>query len=176
MGGDQRRPGAARLLERDVDPVVDPHELPAADRDRVRCAEWVEVVVGQLEAGNEQEVVLASGALRLGRELPQVLGVFRSVEPTGRRIGCQPRVVAARNVVGDAEDVEAGASVEVDELADAQGAVAPVRMRVELAEQWPDFPTHPVRSVRPVCPSVVARLVTIRSRSGERGSPPTLHV
>jgi hypothetical protein len=50
-------------------------------------------------------------------------------------LGHPPRVGAAQDVVGDAEDVEARAAVEVDELAERELPVAPGGVRVELAEE-----------------------------------------
>ena len=46
-------------------------------------------------------------------------------------------------MVGDREDVEAVASVEIDELGKRQLSVAPARVRVELAEKGLDLPAHP---------------------------------
>jgi hypothetical protein len=44
-------------------------------------------------------------------------------------------IVAAERVVGDGEDVEAKASVKVNQLAQRERAVAPGRMGVQLAEE-----------------------------------------
>src|SRR5262249_41647568 len=52
-----------------------------------------------------------------------------------------------KGVVGDGEDVEAGATVEVGELADRQRAVAPRRVGVELAEQRRELRSHLTHSV-----------------------------
>jgi hypothetical protein len=46
-------------------------------------------------------------------------------------------------VVGDREDVEAAAAVEVAELPQAERAVTPRRVRVELAEEWTGLRLHP---------------------------------
>jgi hypothetical protein len=54
----------------------------------------------------------------------------------------EPGVVGAQNVVGHAEDVEAAAADEVDELAHARGSVAPGGVRVELGEQWGSTGSH----------------------------------
>src|SRR6185436_15500952 len=53
-----------------------------------------------------------------------------------------PRIVGAHDVIRDAEDVEPAAPVEVDELGDGQFAVAPPRVRVELAEQRTQTSSH----------------------------------
>jgi len=53
-----------------------------------------------------------------------------------------PGIVRANDVVGDAEHVEAVASIQVDELGDAQCTVAPVRVGMKLAEQRTEAPTH----------------------------------
>ena len=44
--------------------------------------------------------------------------------------------------MGDAEDVEAAAPVKVDELCNGQLAVAPARVRVELAEKRAEASSH----------------------------------
>ena len=45
-------------------------------------------------------------------------------------------------MVGDAQDVEAAPPVQVDELGDGEGAVAPACVRVELAEERARTPSH----------------------------------
>jgi hypothetical protein len=45
-----------------------------------------------------------------------------------------PGIVAAQDVVGHAEDVEARTPVELDQLRERQLAVAPGRVSVELAQ------------------------------------------
>jgi hypothetical protein len=45
-------------------------------------------------------------------------------------------VVVEQRVIGDREHVEAMASIEIAELAHSEHAVAPGRVRVELAEEW----------------------------------------
>ena len=52
------------------------------------------------------------------------------------------RIVAANDVIGDAEHVEAGLTVGIDELTDRLRTVAPGRVGVELAQQ---------RSLRKAC-------------------------
>src|SRR5205814_4773808 len=53
----------------------------------------------------------------------------------GPSVGGGPGIVLAQHVVGDAEDVEPGASVEIHELGKRQFAVAPRRVSVELAQE-----------------------------------------
>ena len=104
----------------------------------------VGVVVRELEPRDEQEVVLPARAFGLGADLGEIVGVVPGVDSARRRVGRDPRVVPANDVVGDGEDVEAVLAVEVDELGKGEGAVAPPRVRVELAEQRLDFPAHPL--------------------------------
>src|SRR5262249_35311244 len=75
--------------------------------------------------------------LGLGRDLREVVGAVSRVDAEREPIG------AANRVVGHGEDVEAVRPVEVDELRQRQRAVAPPRMRVELAEKGLDLPPHP---------------------------------
>ena len=147
MGGDERRPLAAHTREGRVEPPVDTGKRAAADCDCVRGEERVEVVVGQLEPGQEQQVVLPAGALGLRLDLCEVVGVVRGMDASERCVVGQPRIVAAVDVVGDAEDVEAVASVQVDELGQRERAVAPPRVGVELAEQRLDLAAHRASSV-----------------------------
>ena len=92
----------------------------------------VGVVVGQLEARDHEQVVEHAGAGGLARELRQVRGEVPAVHAA----------LAADDVVGDREHVEAGAAVQIAELAWRELAVAPRRMRVELAEQRLDLRPH----------------------------------
>jgi hypothetical protein len=98
--------------------VVDADEIPAADRDGVCGKVRVEVVVGEFEPGNDEQVVLAPGALRLGFDLGEVVRVISCVHTPQRRVCRQPGIVAAVDVIGDAEHVEGVPPVEVDELRD----------------------------------------------------------
>lgn len=95
----------------------------------------IEVVVRELEAGKQQEVVLALSTLGLRVEL----GVIAAHDAARRCVERQPRIVAAVDVIGDAEDVEAVPSVQVDELGNHQRAVTPPAVCVELAEQRLDL-------------------------------------
>jgi len=128
----------------EVEPVVDSDESPAPDHDCVGGDGGIWIVVGELQPRHKQEVVLPAGAFGLGEDLGDVLGVVRGMNSASRRFGRQPRVVAADDVVGHREDVEAVLSIEVGELGKSEGAVAPTRVRMELAEQRLDFPAHPL--------------------------------
>jgi hypothetical protein len=66
-------------------------------------------------------------------------------------------------VIGDAEDVEAGCPVHVDQLTNAEDAVAPGRVRVELAEEGVGH----VSSVAPASPSMGIGSEAIWSRTGD---------
>ena len=107
MGGDERRPVRARRSERSVEPGRDVDVRPQADRDRVPGPLGVRIVVRELEAGDHEQVVELAGAERLRADVAQVRVVVAGVH-LGR---------AARRMVGDSEDVEAAAPVEIAELA-----------------------------------------------------------
>jgi hypothetical protein len=64
----------------------------------------------------------------------------------------RPRIVAAQDVIGDAEDIETGCSVQVDDRSERKRAVAPSRVGVELAEQGARSSAHTLR----VCPPPAA--------------------
>ncbi len=133
VGGDERRPFRARLRERGIEPGRDVDVRPQPDRDGVSRAERVRVVVRELEAGNHKEVVQLARPQRLGANRAQVGVVGAGVH----------LALLARRVVGDREDVEAAATVQVAELPQAERAVTPRRVRVELAEQWTGLRLHP---------------------------------
>ena len=57
MGGDECGAGPGGVAHGSLDALVDVHVLVQADRDRVRRAVRIAVVVGQLEPGKQQEVV-----------------------------------------------------------------------------------------------------------------------
>jgi hypothetical protein len=104
--------------------------------------EWIEVVVGQLEPWDHQQVVLAPRPLRLRLDLREVSLERGVAEPGQHRVRRLPRVVASNDVIRDRQHVEAAPTLEVDELGKRQLAVAPLCVRVELAEQRLDSPAH----------------------------------
>jgi hypothetical protein len=59
-------------------------------------------------------------------------------------------------VVGDAQDVESAASMEIDELGDREHAVAPARVGVELAEERAEASPHRLQRER------------VRARAGQK--------
>jgi hypothetical protein len=60
----------------------------------------------------------------------------------GRRGATAGRGVRPEDVVGDREDVEAGAAVEVDQLVERQLTVAPGGVRMQFAEKWSHLRPH----------------------------------
>jgi len=144
---DDRGAEISRQLYRRRRPVVHPDETPRPECHRVAGEVWVRVVVGQLEAGHQQQPVRRQCASPLALDLCAVL-----VEPVfvdaRSSVQGRPRVVRAQHVVGDAENVEAGSAVEVDQLRHRQLAVAPRRVSVELTEESRASRTHLDRSLR----------------------------
>jgi hypothetical protein len=133
MGGDERRPRVARVAERRLEAVRERRQVAQADGEGVRGEPRVGVVVGQLEAREQQQVVDPAGTHGRGLDRTEVGGEVG-------RVDVRPPVTGG--MVGDAEDVEAVASVEIDELGERQGSVAPVRVRVQLAQQWAGSDRH----------------------------------
>ena len=75
-------------------------------------------------------------AVLTAADLGDIVGVVPTVDGVRRKLVLgQPGVVRPDGVVRDAENVEADPAVEVDELPEGQCAVAPRRVRVELAEK-----------------------------------------
>ena len=101
------------------------------------------VVEGELEAGDDEHPVRSPGARGLALDLGEVERERHLVDRAEAEPFLHaPGIVRAHDVVGDAEDVEAGSSVEIDELGDGELAVAPARVGVELAEQWSEASSH----------------------------------
>jgi hypothetical protein len=134
-----------RARQRSVDSPIDADEGAAAERDCVRGEVGVEVVVRQLEPWDEEEVVFVPGPRCFCLDLEEIGAVVVDVNVTWAGVGLKPGVVGAHAVVGDAEDIEPAPPVQVDELWKRELAVAPRRVRVQLAEQRLDSPAHLAR-------------------------------
>ena len=157
MNGDQRRAGAARGARGVFELPVERDERLEPDRDDVRCARGIGIVVGELEPRDGEHVVNRTCAGCLGHDRAEIARMTGGVDVTPVR----------PSVIGDAKDVEAGATLEVDERGERQLSVTPGRVRVELAEQWLGASLHSghVRRRRPnLCVGVVAAWL----RSGRR--------
>ena len=131
---DQGRSGLPRGQQGADQADVRRDELAQPDRDCVRGEVGVEMVVRQLDPRKHQQVVERPCALGLGVDRGEVRGEGPFVDA---RLGHAPGVVGADDVIGDTENVEAVAAVEIDELAEPKLAIAPRRMGVELAQQRP---------------------------------------
>ena len=157
---DQRGTGLACSRERLLDPIVDRDVLAQAHGDTVGALLRTVVVVGQLEAGNHEEVVGVERARGLGFDRRQVLAVVAGVHVIVRRPACD-------DVVGHAENVETGIPVEIDELGERQHPVAPGGVCVELAKERMAVIGHTcIFGEKPG--GSWPRMVTIRFRGGER--------
>jgi hypothetical protein len=105
VGGNERGSRLARREERADEPLVRRDEVPQPDRDRVRGQVGLLVVVGQLDAGDDEQAVERKRPLRLGVDRAEVRGEIAAVDAG---LGESPGVVRAQDVVRDAEDVEPG--------------------------------------------------------------------
>ena len=109
-----------------------PSSSPTCSRspigDAVRARLGPIVVERQLEAGDHEQVVGIPGAFRLGLDRGEVVVVVA-------RMDVVDGGAAGDRVIGHAEHVEAGVAVDVDQLGKRERAVAPGRVRVQLAEQ-----------------------------------------
>ena len=117
----------ARRLDRRIEPILEAHEPVEADRHRVRGLLWVGVVPRQLQSRQHQQTIAAPGTFGLVADLGQVL-----VVDSGR----DHRSVA-HDVVRDAQHVEPGTAVQVDNVGQLEIAVAPARMRMQVAAETP---------------------------------------
>ena len=70
--GDQRRTGRPGLAQRLVQAVLHPDEAVQPDRHGVGCTARVVVVVGELEARQDEQAVALAGPLGLGRDRLEV--------------------------------------------------------------------------------------------------------
>ena len=130
---DDRGAGLCGRFHRLRNSVVDGDEASQPDGDRVRRLERVGVVERQLEAGDHEHAVRSPRACRLALDVREVLVPGCLLDrPAGEALSA-PGVVVTYHVIRDAEDVEAAASVQIDELGDGQDTVAPAGMRVKLA-------------------------------------------
>jgi hypothetical protein len=103
MGGDQRGISGARVGQRGLEAAVEADEPPQPEGQRVCRSAWIRVVVGQLEPGNDEQVVLRSRTLGFGLDLREVIGVRRR---DNRRACVSCGVACPDDVVGDREHVE----------------------------------------------------------------------
>ena len=119
VGADQGRSGLPRGQQGADQADVRRDELAQPDRDCVRGEVGVEMVVRQLDPRKHQQVVERPCALGLGVDRGEVRGEGPFVDA---RLGHAPGVVRADDVIGDAEDVEAVAAVEIDEARGARSS------------------------------------------------------
>lgn len=127
MRSDQRGPGCPCVAQRGLEPVVDRDEAAQPDPDGMAGQPRIRVLDGQLQSRQDEQAVPPPRALGFRVDLVEV-----------GRVGLGPDVgasLAVHDVIRDREHVEAGAAVEVDELARVEDAVAPRRVRVQLREQ-----------------------------------------
>jgi len=124
------------------DPGVHGDKASKPDGDRVCRLGGLVVVERQLEAGDHEHAVRSPRPCRLALDVREVLVPGCLLDrPEGEALSA-PGVVVTYHVIRDAEDVEAAASVQIDELGDGQDTVAPAGMRVKLAQQWPQASSH----------------------------------
>ena len=135
MRGDERGAAPPRLAERVLDAVGDADEPLEPHGHGMRPEQRVGVVVRQLETRQDEHVVLHACARGLDLDGREVGVVVAGMDVRVPRAGARERIVGPHGVIGDAEHVEAGVAVGVDELADRLRAVAPGRVGVQLAQQ-----------------------------------------
>jgi hypothetical protein len=139
MGGDQ--PGAvdARDPKRALDSVVERDKAAQTDGNGVRGAIRILVVEGQLGARDDDQAVPLLSPRGLPLDLVKIGGPRTLVEQDGGAgaLLAEPRIVVREDVIGHAEDIEAAASVQVDQLGNRQAAITPGGMRMQLAEERP---------------------------------------
>ena len=167
MGRDDDRAELACSGHGRLDAVVDADEGADAERERVRSLVGVEVVPGELEPWNEHQAIPLARTPGFVVELGQVVGEdLRAHAALVALLRLQPRIITSTRVVGDAQDVEAAGAVDVDQLADREGAVAPRRVSVQLGEQRSDAGPH--TAIVPVGVACMgAKTADLQGRSGE---------
>ena len=127
------------------------------------CLRRVGVVVGELEAGDDEQAVPLECSGGLALELGDVVGVVRGGDASRREV--VPGIVGPADVVCDAQEVEAAGAVEIDEGADRERAVAPGRMGVQLREQPSGSGSHHAPSVAYGLPLEGEEVVDLQERS-----------
>ena len=129
MGGDDGGARRAGLRHRRPRPIVHPDEPAQTHGHGVDGQIGVHVRVGQLEPRDHQHPVVAPRPLGHLVDGLEVRGVAALVDRVGGRIG------GADHMVGDAEHVESPRAVEVDHLVEAELAVAPGGVGVQLTQE-----------------------------------------
>ena len=128
-----RLPGGAH---RRGDPHLRRDEAAQSDRDCMGREPGIRVVAGDLEAWHEEEAVERARPLGLLLDRSQVGRMVPCVHVPGLgALSREPRVPVRERVVAQAEEVEAGVSVDIDELPEGERPVAPGRVCVQLAEE-----------------------------------------
>jgi hypothetical protein len=117
----------ARLHERTIR-----HEIGGRGQVQRSCG----VVVRELQPRHEQRAVHRECPHLLASDLFAIGGEGLAVDARTLVLG-GPGIVRAHDVIGHAEDVEAGGSVEVDQLRERELAVAPSRVRRRLPSSKP---------------------------------------
>ena len=149
VAGDAERPLRADRTQDVLGRLIGADELLDVQRDDVRVLPAADVILRDLGAGDDQQVIETARALRLRGDVGEIrleprLG-DREVAPPERRHPRDPRqqILLHQDVVGDRDDVEAsGLPVEIDDLAQRQTPIAPPRVDVEVAEQKRFVPRH----------------------------------
>ena len=136
MARDRHGAGLAGAREHLLDGAVGGDEAVEAEREGVGRAPSRERVARELAAGEDDHPVRVPGAPRLALDLGAVgvEVVLRDREPAAVRDLSEKRV-RVDDVVGDGDDVVAGAPEEVDDLGDRQAPVRPGRVHVEVGQQ-----------------------------------------
>ena len=122
-------------------PSIDRDVPLETDSDGVSREVGIVVVVGQLEPGQEEEVVVAACPLGFVPDLREIVVIVLGADAACRRLAGRP-VVRADDVVGEAEDVEPDRTVDVDDLPDRERTVTPAAVRVQFGEQGADPGSH----------------------------------
>ena len=142
VAGDAERPLPPDLAQDGVGGLIGADVSLDVERDDVRVLLAAQAVLRHLRAGNDEHAVLlqarSASVLMSARYASNVVFAHAEAPLPERRdaAGAREQVLLHQNVVGDGDDVElAGLAVEIDDLANRQPAVAPLRVDVKVAEQ-----------------------------------------
>src|ERR1043166_5547408 len=151
MAGDAERTLPPNLAQDGLGGLIGADELLDVKRNDVRVLPTAQTVLRHLDAGDNEHPVLLHGALGF---LPDVCEVrlkvlfAKSEAPLAERRNpgrARKQVLFHQDVIGNGDDIElAGRAVQIDDFANRQLAITPLRVNVEVAEQKWFVPRHQV--------------------------------
>ena len=142
VAGDTQRPLTPNLAQDVLGRLVGADEFSDVQRDDVRVALAADVILRDLGTWNDQQIVQTLGARRFGVDVIEVVceSVFGDGKVTAPQrqepSSARQQIPFHENVVGDRDHVESLCpSIKVEDVAQRQATIAPLRVHVKVAEE-----------------------------------------